>query len=502
MTLFRGFLGSRRIGFSVLLFGAALLCVPLSLPTNVHSAQVTLAWDANTEPGITGYKIYYGTSSRSYPNSIDVGNRTSCTVTNLLDRTTYYFAATDYNGISQESAFSNEVSHTTPTPPSPVCTYTLTPTTQSFPASGGSGTVNVAAGSGCSWTAVRNDSWIIITSNASGAGTGTVNYSVSANPGSSSRTGTLTIAGNTVTVSQSGSSAGGVIFAMNCGGSGYVDKAGVTYQADQFYNGGSTSSTSAGIAGTEDSPLYQTERYGNFSYSIPVTNGNYQVLLRFAEIYWSSAGSRVFDVWMEGTKVISNLDIFARVGKNRAYDVSLPVTVTDGKLDIRFQATKDYGKVSAILVTQSIPVESFVFAGNSGGPQYTYSDGTVYQSDRNYSGGSTWSSTAAISGTTNDPLYQSERCGNFSYSIPLPNGNYTVVLRFAEIYWSSSGRRVFDVFIEGTKVLSNFDIFALVGKNTAYDVSVPTTVSDGTLDIRLNTIVDNAKVSAIMVKTR
>ena len=193
-------------------------------------------------------------------------------------------------------------------------------------------------------------------------------------------------------------------------------------------------------------------------------------MLRFTEFYWSSAGSRVFNVWMEGTKVISNLDIFAKVGKNRAYDVSLPVTVTDGKLDISFQAIADNGKLSAIQVTQAKPVGNVVFAENSGGPQYIQSDGTVYLSDRYYSGGYS-ATSAAISGTSNDPLYQTERFGNFSYSIPLPNGNYTVLLRFAEIYWSAPGRRIFDVFIEGAEVISNLDIFALVGKNTAYDLN-------------------------------
>ena len=296
---------------------------------------------------------------------------------------------------------------------------------------------------------------------------------------------------------------GKVVFAMNSGGSGYVDKAGVTYQADQYYNGGRAYSSSAGIAGTEDAPLYQTERYGNFSYSIPLPNGNFTVVLRFAEIYWSAAGKRVFDVYVEGTKVINSLDIFARVGKNRAYDVSLPVTVTDGRLDISFQAIADYGKVSAILVTQAIqPVGGVVFAVNSGGPQYTHSDGTVYLSDRYYSGGSTWSSTGAISGTTNDPLYQSERYGNFSYSIPLPNGNYTVKLKFAEIYWSSAGRRIFDVIIGGTKVIRSLDIFARVGKNRVYDVSVPATVTGGILKINFVTIKDNAKISAILIESR
>ncbi len=86
------------------------------------------------------------------------------------------------------------------------CTYTISPASASFGASGGSGTVSVSAPLGCSWTAVSNVSWISIVSGASGSGNGTVTYSVASNNSASSRTGTLTIAGQTFTVYQSGTS--------------------------------------------------------------------------------------------------------------------------------------------------------------------------------------------------------------------------------------------------------------------------------------------------------
>ena len=60
--------------------------------------------------------------------------------------------------------------------------------------------------------------------------------------------------------------------------------------------------------------------------------------LKFAEIYFSSAGMRVFDVLIEGTKVVSNLDVFAQVGQNTAYDVTVSVRVTDGTLNITFRS--------------------------------------------------------------------------------------------------------------------------------------------------------------------
>ena len=83
------------------------------------------------------------------------------------------------------------------------CTFSIAPTSESFPASGGTGSVAVMAPDGCMWTAASNDSWITIASGESGSGNGTVAYSVAAN-GSSLRTGTMSIAGQTFTVTQAG----------------------------------------------------------------------------------------------------------------------------------------------------------------------------------------------------------------------------------------------------------------------------------------------------------
>ena len=86
-----------------------------------------------------------------------------------------------------------------------VCGYSISPTSQSFSSSGGTCSVGVtASSSSCRWTAVSNVTWITITSGDSGEGNGTVVYSVSANTGTSARTGTMTIAGQTFTVIEDG----------------------------------------------------------------------------------------------------------------------------------------------------------------------------------------------------------------------------------------------------------------------------------------------------------
>jgi uncharacterized protein (TIGR03437 family) len=82
------------------------------------------------------------------------------------------------------------------------CNYAIAPASQSFSAGASTGSVNVTANSGCAWTASSNAGFITITGGASGNGNGAVNYSVAANTAASRRTGTLTIAGQTFTVTQ------------------------------------------------------------------------------------------------------------------------------------------------------------------------------------------------------------------------------------------------------------------------------------------------------------
>ena len=82
------------------------------------------------------------------------------------------------------------------------CNQAITPTSQAFDYLGGAGTVAVSTPAGCAWTAQSHDEWITITTGASGSGPGTVTYTVAVNASGARRTGTLTVAGQTHTVSQ------------------------------------------------------------------------------------------------------------------------------------------------------------------------------------------------------------------------------------------------------------------------------------------------------------
>ena len=83
------------------------------------------------------------------------------------------------------------------------CTYSISSGSQNVPSTGASGSVSVTTAGSCTWTATSSAMWITVTSGANGTGNGSVGFSVAANPGGS-RTGTLTIAGLSFTVTQAG----------------------------------------------------------------------------------------------------------------------------------------------------------------------------------------------------------------------------------------------------------------------------------------------------------
>lgn len=139
---------------------------------------------------------------------------------------------------------------------------------------------------------------------------------------------------------------------------------------------------------------------------------------------------------------------------------------------------------------------------NAGGPAYTDLSGNVWSADADYVNGLTFGTSAWISSTAEPTLYQTERfnTGVLEYKFKAPNGNYNVVLKFAEIYFNSTGQRVFNIIINGTQVESKFDIFAVAGgSGTAVDKTYTVAVQNGTIDIQFTPVVNNPKVSGIQI---
>ncbi|MBV8808938.1 MAG: family 16 glycosylhydrolase [Acidobacteriaceae bacterium] len=294
------------------------------------------------------------------------------------------------------------------------------------------------------------------------------------------------------------------VIAINSGGS-----AAGNFGPDAYYSGGTAASTTAAISTTgvpnpAPQAVYQSERYGDFTYTIPGLHAgsNYNVRLHFAEFYWTSTAQRIFNVSINGTSVLSNFDIIAAAGgANKAIVEQFTATAdSSGQITIQFTTVKDDAKISGIEVQQASTNVAINAGGNAEGS---------FGADEDYTGGKSFSTTATISttGVTNpapQAVYQTERFGNFTYTIPgfTAGSTHTVRLHFAEIYWTSAGQRIFNVSINGTTVLSNFDIIAAAGgpnKAIVEQFTEPAN-SSGQYVIHFTTVTDNSKLSGLEIQ--
>lgn len=379
------------------------------------------------------------------------------------------------------------------------------------------------------------------------------------------------------------------------------------FAADNYSSGG-TAATIAntvntfGVVNPAPQAVYQSERYGSFTYAIPnlKVGASYTVRLHFAELYYTGAGQRLFNVSINGLQVLTNFDIYATAGgMNKAVIEEFTATAdSSGKITIAYNDVSNGAKSSGIeIVTTSPPVlpgapTNLVATGGSGqvslswsagsnaasynvkrgtvsgGPYVTVGSATmptyadtgvtagtayyyvvtsvnsagesspcslasatpkatiagtaVYQinsgggaatpfaADVDFLGGTAATIANAIStnGVVNPApvsVYQSERYGSFTYGIPgLAAGtSYTVRLHFAEIYYSGAGQRVFNVSINGSQVLANFDIYATAGAMNKAVIKefAATADSSGKITIVYTSVVDAAKSSGIEIVT-
>jgi hypothetical protein len=289
---------------------------------------------------------------------------------------------------------------------------------------------------------------------------------------------------------------------VNAGGGAYTDPAGRVWSSDSGFNLGASYVTGASVSGTTTPALYQSEHWHNapFQYQVSLPNGSYNVNLKFAEIFFQNAGQRIFNVSINGAPALTNFDIVAQAGGAfKALDKQFTVNVTSGTIVIQFVPVLDNPKISAIEI---VPAPATAIRVNAGGGSYTDSTGVLWAADNGFSGGSVYQTSSAISGTTVPAIYQTERYspGTLRYTFSAPNGSYTAKLRFAELYYSTPGKRVFNVIITGTTVLSNFDIVAAAGaKNAAVDMVFPVSVTTGQITLQFVSLVENAKINAIEI---
>lgn len=191
-----------------------------------------------------------------------------------------------------------------------------------------------------------------------GCGGSTSDGNTSSSSSSSSASSSTSSSSTSSSGSSSSSSSSGMparklslVYAINAGSNTATTMAGVTYQPDNFYTGGSLNSTSDTIGGTVDDAVYQTERYGNTTYEIPVTNGIYTVALHMVELFHQTAGARSFSVAVEGNRVLTNIDLYRLAGHDTAFEyIVRDVDVRDGQLTIALTTGVDNATISGIAI--------------------------------------------------------------------------------------------------------------------------------------------------------
>ena len=128
-----------------------------------------------------------------------------------------------------------------------------------------------------------------------------------------------------------------VEIAINCGGPEFRTKSGITYQKDRYFIGGEASDfgMNSEIKNTKDKDIYQTERWSpeDLIYEIPIEKeGKYVLILKFSEVYFNSKGEKIFDFKIGSLTVLQDIDIYAKVGKNKAYDEFIEFELKNNKV--------------------------------------------------------------------------------------------------------------------------------------------------------------------------
>jgi fibronectin type 3 domain-containing protein len=359
---------------------AAASCdsVPPTGPTSLtatasSSSAISLSWTAapaNPPCTITSYNVYRSTTNAFSPSSSNLiasgVTGTTYSNTGLAASTTYYYLveALDSYGAS---AASNQASAETLSGSGSCSAAPSAPT-------GLTATASSSSAIGLSWAAVTPpanctiSSYSLYGSTTSGFTPGSGNLIASgltstsfSDTGLSASTtyyyvvealdsyGTSPASAQQSATTQA-SGSGTEIVAIAAGGPAQSNASGGDYSfvADEDYvgggdNGAITATINLTQPGANAAPMgvYQNGRAGVFTYTIPgLTAGStYTVLLHFAETYFTAAGDREFDVAINGTTVLTNLDVYATIGKDAALlETFTAAANSSGQIVIAFTA--------------------------------------------------------------------------------------------------------------------------------------------------------------------
>ncbi|HEV2486058.1 MAG TPA: malectin domain-containing carbohydrate-binding protein [Terracidiphilus sp.] len=301
-----------------------------------------------------------------------------------------------------------------------------------------------------------------------------------------------------------------MVIGTNVGGSAI---SGTGWTGDTGFSGGTIAPPSSASIYTDNTVdpapqgVYQTNRYGSsmtYTASGLTPGGQYHVRLHFAETYYDSTNSRVFNVSINGTQVLNNYDInFESTGKDvAAVEEFNTAANSSGNIVIQFTAVTDHAQINGIEIDPAQPPAMAIRAGGGA------ISGTNWIADAYVSGGQTSSVTSTIdtSRVVNpapQSVYQKQRYGNMTYTLNglQLNAYYRVRLHFAETYWNCTGCRVFNVTINGATVLNNFDIFAAAGGKNIADAEefIAQASGYGNITIQFAGVTDHAAINGVEI---
>ena len=266
----------------------------------------------------------------------------------------------------------------------------------------------------------------------------------------------------------------------------YIDRSGRKWDPDRFFTGGVVlARPSARILRTLDPDIYRHVRQGDFQYDIPLKAGAYEMHLHFAETGLldsisaesSGEGQRLFNVKVNGNRILNIFDVVsdadgANVADQRVFRNISPAQ--DGFLHLSFGSFRGAAILNGI---ELLPMS----AGKlrpvriRAGWQSAWQDlaGRQWMGDSFFLGGNALVRTAnpvRDSDASEAAIYGSERWGHFSYAIPVADGSYRLMLKFAEGHYGrlntgigGEGSRMFDIFCNGAALARNLDIFKAAG---------------------------------------
>ena len=288
---------------------------------------------------------------------------------------------------------------------------------------------------------------------------------------------------------------GGVRIAAGRMGAAYADQVGQQWEADRYFKGGTAKPgplhlfppvadedrfKSIREAESGSTMVPQSER--EFRYDIPASPGVYELRLYFADPQRQrdqdrlddGQNDRVFHIDLNGTPLLARLDPVADAG-SAAVDIRTFKDVTpasDGVIHLAFHSDMGKAFVSALELTPGLAgkLRPIRIAVRKSG--FADADGTRWSGDSFFIDGRSWAYENPQIGPHVPALYLGERYGNFSYSVPVPPGSYTVRLHFLESFFSplipaatchGVGCRVFDVMCNGVMLLQDFDVTQAAG---------------------------------------